>query len=103
MPLRSLSRGLACDYSLGSGCLKEMGLRFMLAVASQRITARRAQLASASRSQRKRLSLRTCFGRSGSLAPLWCCQATQGVFSGFSFFCRATQLPKYWFSDRASL
>ena len=53
--------------------LKAMGLRFMLAVASQRITrwvtARRAQLASASRGQRKRLSLRTCFGCSGSLGP----------------------------------
>jgi hypothetical protein len=22
----------------------------------------------------------------GSLAPLWCCQASQRVFSGFSFF-----------------
>jgi hypothetical protein len=36
--------------------------------------------------RRNPISLAKVFSPFGSLAPLWCCQATQRVFSGFSSF-----------------
>src|SRR5258707_2304873 len=47
------------------------------------------------------LFLRARIALFGSLAPLWCCQATQRVFSGFSCFVEQRSCQNFGFSGRA--